>query len=188
MLSKFLTDSLTCEESVESRQIAPLPVGSETGDGVRSGGGGQTVLLGSPGLQLEESHGEEAAARPRHQTVDHQLGRDVRLLAGTETHHLAQHAQYDEEGPGAGERERVAGQTDLPEVVSHPLQPGPHYDGPQQSSTAREEVEGERAALVLTAASCQPALPSPQPMGGRREDDAGEEEGDDQVTRQVGSL
>ena len=82
----------------------------------------------------------------------------------------------------------MAGETDLSEVVSHPLQPGPHYDGPQQSGTSREEVEGEGAALVLTAASCQPALPSPQPMGGRREDDDGEEEGDDQVAREVGPL
>ena len=134
---------LTCEESIESRQIAPFPVGGETGGGEWSSGG-QTVLLSSPGLDLEESHGEQAASSPRHQTVEHQLGRDVRLLAVTDpAHHLAQHSHYHEEGPGPSEGKRVPGQTDLSKVVSHPLQPGPHYDGPQQGSTAREEVEGE---------------------------------------------
>ena len=121
------------------------------------------MSVGSPGLQFEESHGEEAASSPRHQAVEDQLSRGVRLVAVTLTephhsHHLAQHAQYDEEGSSPSERKRVTGQRDLSEVVSHPLQPGAHYDGAQESSTAREKVEGVRSALVITAESCQPAL------------------------------
>ena len=129
-LSGFTSLTLTGEKSIESRQIAPFPGGQRW-----RWSGGQTVLLSSPRLQFEESHGD--------QTVELQLGRDVRLVAVTDPHHLAQHAQYDEEGPGPSERKGVPGQTDLSEVVSHPLQPGPHYDGPQQRGTAREEVEGE---------------------------------------------